>query len=170
MVAQGRRPLVPPVPAHLPMLNSIREFFERNLVPAAGDRPQRHSIELATAALLVEVVRCDAEITDDERKAVLDAVRGKFGLTAEETETLVRLAEDEVREANDLYQFTSLINRNFSQAQKVMVIELMWRAALADARISAHELHVVRRIAGLLHVPDGDYVAAKARAQAARTA
>ena len=150
------------------MLDSIRDFFERNLVPTARDTPQRHTIELATAALLVEVVRCDAGITDDERKAVLDAVRGKFGLTPEESETLVRLAEDEVREANDLYQFTSLINRTFSQPQKLMVIELMWRAALADAHISAHEHHVVRRIAGLLHVPDGDYIAAKGRAQAAR--
>jgi uncharacterized tellurite resistance protein B-like protein len=149
------------------VLKSIREFFERNLATGADVRPARHTIELATAALLIEVVRCDTEITDEERRSVHDAVREKFGLGAEEAETLIRLAEDEVAQANDLFQFTSLINRDFSQPQKQRVIELMWRAALADARISAHENHVLRRIAELLHVTHGDYIAAKARAQSA---
>lgn len=149
------------------MLKSIREFFERNVAPGRDHEPSRHSIELATAALLVEVVRCDAGITEDERRAVLDAVRSKFNLAADEAETLIRLAEDEVRQANDLFQFTSLINRDFTQEQKVRVIEAMWRAALADAEISAHEQHVLRRIAELLHVPHGDYIAAKMRAQQA---
>ena len=148
------------------MLKSIREFFERNLAPDDERATSRHTIELATAALLIEVVRCDAGITEDERLSVENAVREKFGLSPGEAETLIRLAEDEVAQAHDLFQFTSLINRDFSPEQKLRVIELMWRAALADARISAHEHHALRRIAELLHVPHGDYIAAKTRAQA----
>lgn len=147
------------------MLKSIREFFERNLASGSEPVASRHTIELATAALLVEVVRCDAGITEAERAAVQKAVHEKFGLTHEEADTLMRLAEDEVRQANDTFQFTSLINRHFSQAQKQRVIELMWRVALADDEISAHEQHVLRRIAELLHVTHGDYIAAKSRAQ-----
>ena len=147
------------------MLKSIREFFERN-VASPGDRsPTRHSIELATAALLIEVVRCDAGVTAEERRSVETAVREKFGLSPDEAETLIRLAEDEVAQANDLFQFTSLINRHFTQEQKLRVIELMWRGAFADAHISAHEHHALRRIAELLHVPHGDYIAARTRAQ-----
>jgi uncharacterized tellurite resistance protein B-like protein len=41
----------------------------------------------------------------------------------------------------------------------------MWRVAYADDELSAHELHLMRKIAGLLHVPDGDYIAAKLRAK-----
>lgn len=149
------------------MLTSIRDFFERNLAPDGDRPPARHTIELATAALLIEVVRCDAGVTDDERRSVQAAVREKFGLAPEEAETLIRLAEDEVAQANDLFQFTSLINRHFTQPQKQRVIELMWRAALADAQISAHENHVMRRVAELLHVTHGDYIAAKTRAQSA---
>lgn len=149
------------------MLKSVREFFERNLAPGGDAPPARHTLELATAALLIEVVRCDAGITEDERQSVQRAVREKFALAPQEAETLIRLAEDEVAQANDLFQFTSLINRHFTQAQKLRVLELMWRAALADAKISAHENHILRRIAELLHVPHGDYIAAKARAQAA---
>jgi len=47
------------------------------------------------------------------------------------------------------------------------VIELMWAAAYADGELSAHEQHVMRKIAGLLYVPDSTYIAAKMRAKAA---
>jgi uncharacterized tellurite resistance protein B-like protein len=98
---------------------------------------------------------------------VLRAVHEKFGLSGAEADTLIRLAEEEVRQATDYYQFTSLINRHFTQEQKQRVIELMWQVAYADAEISAHENHLMRRIADLLHIAHGDYIAAKMRAKEA---
>lgn len=147
------------------MLKAIREFFDRNM---AASEAGGHSIELATAALLVEVVRIDRETSPAEREAVLRAVHEKFGLSGTQADELLRLAEEEVRQATDYYQFTSLINRRFTQAQKERVIELMWRVAYADAELSAHELHLMRKIAGLLHVPDDAYIAAKLRAKEQR--
>lgn len=147
------------------MLNSIRDFFERNIGAQAASVAERHSIELATAALLVEVMRSDADIKPSEQQVVLRAVREKFGLSDQEAQALFQLAEEQVRTANDYYQFTSLINREFSQQQKQRVIELMWQVAYADAELSAHENHVLRRIAELLHVTHGDYIAAKMRAR-----
>jgi uncharacterized tellurite resistance protein B-like protein len=147
------------------MLKSIRDFFESNLAASRDSAPSRHTIELATAALLVEVVRCDSGVTEEERIAVQKAVHEKFGLSHEEADTLIRLAEEEVRQANDYFQFTSLVNRHFTQQQKLRVIELMWQVALADSEISAHEQHVLRRIAELLHIPHGDYILAKTRVQ-----
>lgn len=145
------------------MLSAIRDFFDRNI----PDAPtlDRHSIELATAALLVEVMRIDAETTETERAAVQRAIRTKFGLTGDEADALVALAEEEVRQATDYYQFTSLINQRFTQAQKERVLELMWRVAYADAAIDAHEQHLLRKIAALLHIPDSAYIAAKLRAR-----
>ena len=147
------------------MLKSIRDFFDRNIATQGAPHAARHSIELATAALLVEVVRSDAGIAPNEQRAVLRAVREKFGVSDEEAQTLFSLAEEEVRTANDYYQFTSLINRHFDQQQKQHVIELMWKVAYADADLAAHENHVLRRIAELLHVTHGDYIAAKMRAR-----
>jgi uncharacterized tellurite resistance protein B-like protein len=147
------------------MLTAIREFFDTHIGASTPERDARHAIELATAALLVEVGRLDAEIDPAERAALLRAVRGKFGLSGVEAETLIGLAEAEAREATDYYQFTSLINRHFSQEQRQRVIELMWQVAYADAELSAHEQHVVRKIAGLLYVPHSAYIAAKLRAR-----
>lgn len=148
------------------MLQSIRDFFDRNFAASEPTAP-RHTIELATAAMLVEVVRGDGVADESEHAAVLRAVNEKFGLSGAEAETLIRLAEEEVRHATDYFQFTSLINRHFTPEQKQRVIELMWRVAYADAEISAHENHLMRRIAELLHITHGDYIAAKMRAKEA---
>ena len=147
------------------MLRAIRDFFEQHIVQAAAPAQEAHRLQLATAALLVEVVRSDGSIAPAEREALLAAVGAKFALLPDEAATLLGLAEQESRLASDTYQFTSLINRSFSQPQKLRVIELMWQVAYADATLSAHEQHVLRRIAELLHVPHGDYIAAKMRAR-----
>jgi uncharacterized tellurite resistance protein B-like protein len=147
------------------MLNAIRDFFESHIEGPAARGDERHTIEVATAALLVEVVRLEGEFGSAEREAVLRAVNAKFGLSGEEAATLVRLAEAEARQATDYYQFTSLINKHFSPAQKERVIELMWRVAYADAELSAYEQHTIRKIADLLYVPHRAYIAAKLRAR-----
>jgi len=147
------------------VLKSIRKYFDQNIAAQGTPLAGRHSIELATAALLVEVVRSDAGIVPKEQQAVLRAVREKFGLSAEESQSLFDLAEEEVRTANDYFQFTSLINRHCDQPQKQHIIELMWRVAYADDSLAAHENHVLRRVAELLHVTHGDYIAAKMRAR-----
>jgi uncharacterized tellurite resistance protein B-like protein len=147
------------------MLNSIRDFFDRRIGASPSPSDERHSIQLATAALLIEVARIDRESTPDERAVVLRAVREKFELPADEAASLIDLAEAEMKQATDYFQFTSLVNRHFTQEQKQRVIELMWRVAYADAELSAHENHLMRKIADLLHITHGDYIAAKMRAQ-----
>ena len=92
-------------------------------------------------------------------------MRARFGLSADEADTLVRLAEEESSQATDYYQFTSLINRHFSAEQKEQVIEHLWEVAYADGRLDAHEEYLVRKVADLVHVPHATYVAAKLRAR-----
>jgi uncharacterized tellurite resistance protein B-like protein len=148
------------------MLDALVEFFERNIgSPGAAD--DRHSVELATAALLVEVVRREEGITPAEKEAVERAVRGKFGLSPAEAEQLFMLAETASADATDYFQFTSLINKRFTPEQKERVIELMWTVAYADGELSAQEQHIMRKVAGLLYMPDSGYIAAKMRAKAA---
>lgn len=147
------------------MLSSIRDFFERNLAASPEAPVREHTLELATATLLAEVVRLDGEISPAERTAVLEAVRERFHLDPREAAELFALAESEAREATDYYQFTSLIRRNYTPEQRLEIVELMWRAAYADQALSAHEQHLVRKIADLLYVPHSAYIAAKMRAK-----
>jgi uncharacterized tellurite resistance protein B-like protein len=133
--------------------------------PGAAAADDEHLLQLATAVMLVEVMRSDATFHDGERLAVLAALRDKFQLTADEAARLAELAETTARAATDLYAFTSRINERFEMPQKLKMIEHMWRVAYADGTLSAHERHVMWRIADLLHVPQGAYQHARQRAQ-----
>ena len=97
---------------------------------------------------------------------MLAALRDKFALADDEAARLVELAEATARQATDLFAFTSRINERFEMPQKLRMIEHMWRVAYADGHLSAHERHVMWRIADLLHVPQGAYVHARMRAHA----
>ena len=132
--------------------------------PGAAAADDEHLLQLATAVMLVEVMRSDATFHDDERLAVLAALRDKFELTADEAARLAELAETTAHAATDLYAFTSRINERFEMPQKLKMIEHMWRVAYADGHLSAHERHVMWRIADLLHVPQGAYHHARQRA------
>jgi uncharacterized tellurite resistance protein B-like protein len=98
------------------MLKAIGEFFEKHIKgPEAEQAKSGHDpLHVATAALLVEMMRMSGEVTDTERARVLHALNVKFGLTPDETAELSRLAEQEAREATDYYQFTSLMQSRFS--------------------------------------------------------
>jgi uncharacterized tellurite resistance protein B-like protein len=152
------------------MLNTIRQFFDNRLNQAGGpSAPDEHRLRLATAALLIEMMRMDDDIKDEEREAVVIALQAKFDLSEAETAELVCLAEEEARTATDYFQFTSLINQHFSAAQKQRVIEHLWEVAYADGGLDRHEEHLMRKIADLLYIPYKTYIGAKLRARERRT-
>ena len=146
------------------MLKAIRDFFEANLAPSDKPAGRRHTLELATATLLAEVMRLEG-VSDAERATVLAGLRERFGLGEDEARELARLAEEEAKTAHDYYQFTSLIRERYSPEDRQAIVEQLWRVAYADAVLSAHELHVIRKISDLLHVPHAAYIAAKMRAK-----
>jgi uncharacterized tellurite resistance protein B-like protein len=153
------------------MLSAIKRFFQERVLdeaakPAADAGP--HALRLAAAALLFEVMRADAEVRDEERTVMRTAIQGTFGLTREETEELMRLAEDASRQAVSLYEFTSLVDKGFDAEQKKRVVELMWLVTFADGEKDALEEHLIRKVAGLLHVPHPDFIDAKLRARSTR--
>ena len=148
------------------MLRTLRDLFNAVLPPQAGPAvPDEHALQLATAVLLVEVMRASAEIGEAERSAVLAALREKFSLSADESDRLLELAGRTAREATDFFGFTSRINEAFGMEQKLRMVELMLRVAYADGTLSAHENHVMWKVSDRLHIPHGAYVSAKMRAR-----
>lgn len=149
------------------MLRSLKDLFD-SIVGAPAAEPAgdaEHRLQLATAVLLVEVMRAEPHIAADERAAVLAALRDKFALADDEAARLVELAEQASRQATDFFAFTSALNERFSVEQKVRMVEHMWRVAYADGTLGAHENHLMRKVADLLYIPHGAYVGAKMRAR-----
>jgi uncharacterized tellurite resistance protein B-like protein len=151
------------------VLDTIRRFFQERVADKAvrSDAEEReHALRLAASALLFEVVRADSEVKEEERTVMRAAIQSIFGLERAEADALMLLAEQESRGAVSLYEFTRLVDAGFTAEQKKRVLELLWLVSFADSEKHALEEHMVRKIAGLLHVPHPDFIDAKIRARA----
>ncbi len=150
------------------MLQAIKQFFEQNIASTQSntDAGREHSLQLATAALLFEMMRMDDEIGDDEQQLVRKLICQRFTLTDNETEQLIQLAEQEAKQAIDYRCFTSLINTNFTAEEKISIVEHLWQVAYADGQVNKYEDHLVRKISELIYVPHSAFIAAKHRAAA----
>ncbi|MDY0107482.1 MAG: TerB family tellurite resistance protein, partial [Giesbergeria sp.] len=126
-----------------------------------------HAVQLAAAVLLVEVVRADASTSPAEQQALLAALQRKFRLAPDEQDRLLELATTTAHTAYDYHRFTGTLNDHFTHDQKILLVEAMWQVAYADGHLDAHENHAINKVAGLLHVTHGEYIAAKLRAKEA---
>ena len=149
------------------MLKHIKSFFDQHLVPGAvtDDIHSEHVMRLAIGALLLEMTHMDGEVWPEQREAVETAVFEHFELAENETKELLELAEEERSESTDYYQFTSLINANYTPEQKVSLVEFLWRIAYANETLHKYEEHLVRKIADLLHIPHSAFITAKFNAR-----
>jgi uncharacterized tellurite resistance protein B-like protein len=148
------------------MIASIKDFFSQFIEPGISTGTAgTAALQVATAALLLEMMRMDSELKDEERQAITLSLQTQFNLGTGHIETLIALAEQEAREATDYYQFTSLINKHCDHEQKIRIIESLWHVAMIDGHLDAHELHLMRKLADLLYIGHADYVAAKQRAR-----
>jgi uncharacterized tellurite resistance protein B-like protein len=149
------------------VIQALRHFLQSLSAPAGETGPSALSVELATAVLLVEAMRADADMDAQERAAILDSLKEHFALESADVDELLALAERTSRQANDYFAFTNALNERLGQEQKIEVVEQMWRIAYVDGSADAGEHHVISKVAGLLHVTHGDYIAAKMRAKEA---
>lgn len=147
------------------MLTAIKRFFEDHM-KIEDDKniaSSEKALQMACAALLLEMARADFDMHDDELAHIADSLRQEFGLSEADTQALMQLADQEAKQATCHYEFISLINKGFSPEEKVRLIELLWQVAYVDKQLSKYEEAMVRKLADLLYVPHAAFISAKHR-------
>lgn len=139
----------------------------RRLLPRLGasDRDPHPPRDVAIAVLLLECARADFEHQPVELAAVREALREQFALDGQALEQLVGEAARSASRSVSLHGPVSRLNAELGVEDKRGLIAWLWRVAAADGRIDAHEEHLLRRLADLLHIPHADYIRAKLAAQ-----
>ena len=148
------------------MLKAVKQFFSEHLQVDSSADPgaSEHSINVAAAALLIEVGRADFDVSDEEESHIVDLLRSELQLSDAEVEEIVELAKRESRDATSLHGFTRLVHDNYTVEQKSRLMEQLWTVALADGRIDKYEDYALRKISDLLYLSHQDFVRAKLRA------
>ena len=104
------------------------------------------------------------QTTSNKATSLIESlVNQQFGLDKSSASALLELAESAAREATDLHGFTALINANWSLDEREKLVEWMWRVVYADGRLDDHEVHLMRKIQRLLHIPHRRFIATKLR-------
>lgn len=152
------------------MLRSLGSLIDRALGVASGEDPaaEHHALQLATAVLLVEIARADYAEDQVEDQKIVELLTAHFELSEDEIGLLVHEAKSEADHSASLQEFTRRLHEALTLEEKLKIVEMLWRVALADAYLDKHEDHLVRKIAGLLYVSHSDLI--RIRNEVRRTA
>lgn len=149
------------------MIDAIKRFFDQSLNKADNEQPDQRTcrLQLATAALMFELLKTDQIIDERETATLRNILRHKFQLDEDRLQEIIELAELESRQAVSLYEFTSLVNEHYDYPDRVQLVENLWRLALADDHLDKYEEQMIRRTADLLHVAHSDFIRTKLKAR-----
>ncbi len=143
------------------MLVKIKEFFSAQLAIDESQTDPQQQLQLAAAALMIELSRADYNRDVEEMAAIERALTKTFDLKSEQLAELIQLAEEENKEAVSLYQFTTLIKDHYSAEQRFELVKMLWQVAVADGHISKYEDYFIRKIADLIYLPHSEFIRAK---------
>lgn len=116
---------------------------------------------VAVCALCIEIARIDGHFTQEELETLLNILKDKYQLSPQYADALMREADRELAESVDLWQFANSINQSFSIAEKIEIIENLWRIVYVDGKMEAHEHYLMNKLSNLLRLSHDQLIAAK---------
>ncbi|MBN2307527.1 MAG: TerB family tellurite resistance protein [Candidatus Hydrogenedentes bacterium] len=123
--------------------------------------PDEDRLQVATCVILLEVAGADDEFSPEECERIVGAMRERFGLSQEEAEELIRVSQERRAQSFDLWKFTNQINQSCANAEKIRIIEEVWRVIFADGTLDGHEDYLVHKLARLLNLNHPQLIDAK---------
>ncbi|NIQ37048.1 MAG: hypothetical protein GTN81_00430 [Proteobacteria bacterium] len=147
------------------MIDLVKKFFDkpRQGRPARQGRERLHDIRVATCALFLEMAAIDGEFSDLERERILSILKKDFNLSNEYAAELLEAANAELKQSIDLWQFTNLINENYSMEEKDRIIAMVWKIVYTDGKLDMHEDYLAHKLAKLLRLTHKQLIDAKLR-------
>ncbi len=145
------------------------EYLKKVLLPEqssqelkiSSTKTNTNKYQVATAALLIEIAKADGDFSDDERKRIIDLMKKEFSLDDKCVNELLELSEQKVRDSISVYEFSSVINENFTQQEKLELLKNLWRIVYEDGKLDSHEDRLIKIIGSTLNLEHKDVIGAK---------
>lgn len=149
------------------MLGYIKNLLGGSSSESSGSNKEQ-KIQIATCALLMEIAAADEHFSQTEKSKVIDIMKSTFDLSSEYVEELIEITKERISSSVSIYEFTDIINLNFSREEKLEILLNIWRLIFVDDIMDKYEEFLVRRIAGNLKLEHSDLIEAKLAARAER--
>lgn len=140
------------------------DFIKNMLgIESGNTKPAKPNLEIATAALFLEMATIDDEFDEAERARITTHLTHLHGVSESKALEILAVAQKERDGAVDIWSFTSVINAHYDEAERVHMMEMVWEVVFADGKLDAHEDYLVRKIATLLRLSHRQMIDAKMR-------
>jgi uncharacterized tellurite resistance protein B-like protein len=149
------------------MIEGIRAWISGSRDDNGGRNGRsRDELQIALAALLIEAAYSDDHFDQAERATIVRLLERRFNLSASDARALLVSGEAAATEAAELFHFTRTINERLSPGERVELVEMLWEVAYADGVLDEYEDSLLRRVGGLVYVPDRERGIARQRVMA----
>ncbi len=115
-----------------------------------AEEAQQDPLQLATAAVLLEIAYADGTFTPSEDGDVVGYLKHAFDLKDDAVQELIAEAAQLRNRTIDHFALTNYIRKNASLAERMDVVKAMWRIVYSDRKLSDYENYLVRKLADLL--------------------
>lgn len=143
------------------MLNKLLEMLSGTQPAEPEDK--EHAARVAISAILAEAAMADGVYAIEEQQKIGRILAHRFDLSDVDAAALRAEGQQAQSEAMDLVQFTRVVKDAVPFEDRVGVIEAVWRVIYADGDRDDEESALVRKLCGLLYVPDRDAGLARQR-------
>ena len=111
-------------------------------------------------ALLIHAAKIDENYSEKEKKIVLDFIKMSSkdegpdkNISQEEALILIKKAEEYENNSNHILEYTKEVKKMSLDTKKI-VLKFLWKIILSDDKSDIYENTLMRRICGLLYLPD----------------
>jgi uncharacterized tellurite resistance protein B-like protein len=126
-----------------------------------------HELQMATAVLLVQVLRADLRVKEGEIETLVAGLEDVLGLGHDQAVELAKMAARHAKTPDAMKLAVRCVDLCLTRPQRVELAEWLWKIAFSDAELASHEEYLVRKISELIGLSTADLVEAKVRAKEA---
>lgn len=141
------------------------EYFKNILTAAPGNSGETYGIQkklqVATCALFFEMAKADDNFSEVENKKIISIMKEEFNLDNEQVDELLVQAEESIKKSVSIYEFTTVIDQNFSKEEKNELMKNLWRLIYIDGKLDKYEDNLVKRIGDMLKLEHKEVIDAK---------
>ena len=111
--------------------------------------------------MLIEVAFADKIFDESEISSLKNSLKETYGLEDEIINELIIDAERTVDDSTSLYEYTRVVNDEFTYSDKLELLTRIWKLAFADGNLDKYEDHLIRKISDLIHISHSDFIRIK---------
>ena len=130
-----------------------------NFLNKKQDEKNQQDIDLVKIiSLLIHAAKIDENYTDKEKKLIKNFILSfshetKKEVSQQEILDIIKKAEDYENNSNQILEFTKEVKKTDLKL-KTLLLKTLWQIILSDNKSGIYESNLMRRICGLLYVPD----------------